>query len=150
MNNDNERPEPEIDLAFDREWLHLIGVIGNAMVRPTSELSDEERAWKKSLTPQPITLEVGSTDGRVERVTGYAYGPPPASRASRRNATFQSLERDVPFSSNPRRCDECQHVHDCVRVTEPGERSDFPDGKWMCRWCVNSDYENDPQRVKES
>lgn len=68
---------PDTDLAWDREWLRLIGTVANSMMKPDEELTDEERAWKKSLTPQPITLEIGCTDGYHETVTGYAYGPAP-------------------------------------------------------------------------
>lgn len=46
----------------------------------------------------------------------------------------------------PKYCSECQHNHsNCIQVAEPGEQPGFPNGEWLCHWCLKSDYANDPK-----
>lgn len=46
-----------------------------------------------------------------------------------------------------RDCHECDHRHVCTLVapTSPVQ-SGFPDGEWMCTFCLNGAYEQDPFR----
>ncbi len=46
----------------------------------------------------------------------------------------------------PEHCSECGHDHpNCEQVAAAGDQPGFPNGEWMCRWCLTSDYTNDPK-----
>jgi hypothetical protein len=41
-------------------------------------------------------------------------------------------------------CAQCRHIHACSMLAAPGDQPGFPEGEWMCRFCICGDYDDDP------
>lgn len=64
---------------------------------------------------------------------------------------IRSLLADLDFEprrhGGPTHCSECSHDHEnCDQVAEPGAQPGFPNGEWLCRFCLSSNYSADPFR----
>jgi hypothetical protein len=41
-------------------------------------------------------------------------------------------------------CSECRHIHPCTMLAAPGDQPGFPEGEWMCWFCICGEYNDDP------
>lgn len=40
-------------------------------------------------------------------------------------------------------CAQCRHIHGCTMLAAPGDQPGFPEGEWMCWFCIGGEYDDD-------